>query len=87
MTLASGQSMDDIGTWKALLGGPGIEHAYATVTDASPEAAMELAMARAQQKYGRQDWGRWRVRAEWCSEPVELRTVRFSWSGGALRRL
>jgi hypothetical protein len=43
-------------------------------------------MHRAVEKYGPQDWNRWRFRAEWCSQPVELRTVRFVWQGRALLR-
>jgi hypothetical protein len=35
-----------------------------------PRTAVELAMGRAEQKYGRQEWGgRWRFRAEWQSQP------------------
>jgi hypothetical protein len=43
--------MQDIGVWEAMIGGPGIEHAHATVTASSAEAAVGLAMARAEQKY------------------------------------
>jgi hypothetical protein len=77
------RTMDDIGVWEALIGGPGIEHAHATV-NGTPEAAVEVAMARAEQKYGAPEWGRWRFRAEWCSEPVVLWTVYFCWSDHGL---
>jgi hypothetical protein len=79
--------MDDLGTWEALLGVPdGIEHAFATVKDCAPEAAVEAAMARAAEKYGPQDLTRWNFRAELCAIPVVLRTVRLEWRDGALHR-
>lgn len=79
--------MDDLGKWEALIGVPGaaIEHAYAFVEDCLPERAVEVAMARAEQKYGRQDWSRWRFRAEWVSARPIVRTIRFVWNGGLLR--
>jgi hypothetical protein len=73
-------------TWLALVGTNGIEHASAVVVG-TPEAAVAAAMARARQKYGMdQDWGRWELRAELQSHSVEVRTVRFIWADGALRR-
>jgi hypothetical protein len=79
--------MSDFATWEALIGQPeGIEHASATVKG-TPELAVEAAMRRAEQKYGPQDWRRWRFRAELCAVPAELNTVHFVWADGELRRL
>jgi hypothetical protein len=44
-------------------------------------------MARAEGKYGPQDWSGWRFRAELGSGPVVLRTVYFTGSDGALVRV
>jgi hypothetical protein len=71
--------------WLALVGTNGIEHASAVVVG-TPEAAVQAAMARALQKYGPQDWGRWDFRAEIQSQPVGLHTIRFIWADGGLRR-
>jgi hypothetical protein len=78
---------DETGTWEALIGEPtGIEHAWAIVQQCQPERAVQAAMQRATQKYGPQDWSRWRFRAEWMSQPVVLGTVYFGWTNGELRR-
>jgi hypothetical protein len=77
--------MNHIGVWEALIARPdGIEHSHATVKG-TPEAAVGVAMARAVERYGPQDWGRWRFRAELCSQPVTLRVVHFAWRGGLMR--
>jgi hypothetical protein len=79
---------EERGTWEAILHVlDGIEHTYAVAVDATAEAAVQAAMARAVAKYGPQDWARWRIRAEWCNVPVLLRTVCFEWRDGALRHL
>lgn len=79
--------VEERSVWEAAIHVPnGIQHAYA-VSD-SPEAAVEAAMGRAVAKYGRQDWTRWKFRAELCcTVPVTLREVHFAWTDGALRRL
>ena len=43
---------------------------------------MQVAMARAEEKYGPHEWRRWRFPAELCSEPAVLRTVRYIWTAG-----
>jgi hypothetical protein len=58
-----GLMASETGVWEAIIGGPGVEHAHATVRG-SPEGAVELAMAMAAEKHGAQDWGWWRFRAE-----------------------
>jgi len=81
-----GPVAQDRGVWEAILHVPdGIQHAYA-VSD-SPEAAVEAAMVRALAKYGKQDWQRWKFRAELCcTVPVTLVEVHFTWTEGALCR-
>jgi hypothetical protein len=77
----------DAGTWQAWVFVPdGVEHAQTIETDCTPEAAVEAAQARAVGKYGPQDWARWWMRAEWCSQPAVLRAVRLESRDGALHR-
>jgi hypothetical protein len=73
---------DDNGMWEALIGGPSIEHAHAAV-----RGSPEVAMSRAEQRYGRQEWGQWRFRAELCAQSVTLRTVHYAWRDDGLMRL
>ena len=78
----------EMGRWEAVIGNPGgIEHAHASVVGL-PEDAVYAAMARGFQKYGGQlDYSRWRMRAEWVSEPLELRTVHLRYHDGQLERI
>jgi hypothetical protein len=47
---------------------------------------MRYPVRRAVEKYGPQDWSRWRFRAEWVSHPAALRTMYFIWKHGELLR-
>jgi hypothetical protein len=79
--------MEERGVWEATIHVPdGWEHCFAVVVDSTPEAAIEAAMGRAVQRYGPQDWQRWKLRAELHTQPVTLREVHFEFRDGALRR-
>jgi len=64
--------------WDAWIGDAGLKHANAVELGGTPESAVLLAMARARQKYGEQDWSTW----EWSAREYgtrELRVIPFFW--------
>ena len=70
--------------WEAMIGDGEWQHAQAIVLGVPAEVAVELAMERARQKYGEQDWTGWRMRAE--PIPPDAGEVRhFTCADGQLR--
>ena len=64
----------------------GHKHASAVGLGGTPESVITLAMERAVQKYGPQDWLMWEFRAEPIPKTAGAEIVRFVWHEGVLVR-